>query len=212
MSDYVKTANGYDVKVPSNGQVNLNTVLSALGAAGFVGLNLKDIVGGLFNRGAFNGMGLEAILGILIPMLTQMGFQGNQPRCNEEHLVTRYELGMEQRLAEKDSKIALLEANIYENQKSLELYKYVDGQLKEVREFICEQKVRNQGVGDAVRELDKKIDYSIALEAERRKCADNSIVGYLNSTFAPKAVADYTAGATSAVMQTRNPLCECECS
>ena len=212
MSDYVKTANGYDVKVPSNGQVNLNTVLSALGAAGFVGLNLKDIVGGLFNRGAFNGMGLEAILGILIPMLTQMGFQGNQPRCNEEHLVTRYELGMEKRLAEKDSKIALLEANIYENQKSLELYKYVDGQLKEVREFICEQKVRNQGVGDAVRELDKKIDYSIALEAERRKCADNSIVGYLNSTFAPKAVADYTAGATSAVMQTRNPLCECECS
>lgn len=212
MSDYVKTANGYDVKVPSNGQVNLNTVLSALGAAGFVGINLKDIVGGLFNRGAFNGMGLEAILGILIPMLTQMGFQGNQPRCNEEHLVTRYELGMEQRLAEKDSKIALLEANIYENQKSLELYKYVDGQLKEVREFICEQKVRNQGVGDAVRELDKKIDYSIALEAERRKCADNSIVGYLNSTFAPKAVADYTAGATSAVMQTRNPLCECECS
>lgn len=212
MGDYVKTANGYDVKVPSNGQVNLNTVLSALGAAGFVGLNLKDIVGGLFNRGAFNGMGLEAILGILIPMLTQMGFQGNQPRCNEEHLVTRYELGMEQRLAEKDSKIALLEANIYENQKSLELYKYVDGQLKEVREFICEQKVRNQGVGDAVRELDKKIDYSIALEAERRKCADNSIVGYLNSTFAPKAVADYTAGSTSAVMQTRNPLCECECS
>lgn len=212
MSDYVKTANGYDVKVPSNGQVNLNTVLSALGAAGFVGLNLKDIVGGLFNRGAFNGMGLEAILGILIPMLTQMGFQGSQPRCNEEHLVTRYELGMEQRLAEKDSKIALLEANIYENQKSLELYKYVDGQLKEVREFICEQKVRNQGVGDAVRELDKKIDYSIALEAERRKCADNSIVGYLNSTFAPKAVADYNAGSTSAVMQTRNPLCECECS
>lgn len=211
MGDYVKTANGYDVKVPSNGQVNLNTVLSALGAAGFVGLNLKDIVGGLFNRGAFNGMGLEAILGILIPMLTQMGFQGNQPRCNEEHLVTRYELGMEQRLAEKDSKIALLEANIYENQKSLELYKYVDGQLKEVREFICEQKVRNQGVGDAVRELDKKIDYSVALEAERRKCADSNIVGYLNSTFAPKAVAEYTAGTTSAVMQTRNPLCECEC-
>lgn len=212
MSDYVKTSGGYDVRVPHNGQVNLNTVLGALGTAGFAGINLRDIVGGLFNRGTFNGMGLEAIMGILIPMLTQMGFQNNQPRCNEEHLVTRHELGMEQRLAEKDSKIALLEANIYENQKSLELYKYVDGQLKEVREFICEQKVRNQGVGDAVRELDKKIDYSIALEAERRKCADNSIVGYLNSTFAPKAVADYTAGSTSAVMQTRNPLCECECS
>lgn len=208
---HVKTIDGYDVKVPSQGQVTLNSVLSALGTAGFVGLNLKDIVGGLFNRGAFNGMGLEAIVTMLIPMLTAMGCQRNEPTCHEDHFVTRYEFGLEKENAAKDSKIALLEANIYENQKSLELYKYVDSQFKEVREFICEQKVRNQGVGDAVRELDKKIDYSIALEAERRKCADKSIVGYLNSTFAPKAVADYTAGSTSAVMQTRNPLCECEC-
>lgn len=211
MGNYVKTTGGYDVKVPNSGQTALNTVLGALGTAGFVGLDLQSIVGKLFNQGTFNGMGLDAILAMLIPMLTAMGCQRNAPACNEDHLVNRYELGMEQRLAEKDSRIAQLEANIYENQKSLEMYKYIDGQLKEVREFICEQKVRNQGVGDAVRELDKKIDYSIALEAERRKCADNSIVGYLNSTFAPKAVADYTAGSASAVMQTRNPLHECEC-
>lgn len=208
---HVRTSEGYDVKVPSNGQVNLNTVLGALGTAGFVGLNLKDIVGGLFNRGAFNGMGLEAIMGMLIPMLTAMGCQRNEPACHEDHFITRHEFGLEKELAAKDSKIALLESTIFTDKKSLELYQYVDGQLKEVREFICEQKVRNQGVGDAVRELDKKIDYSIALEAERRKCADNSIVGYLNSIFAPKAVADYTAGTTSAVMQTRNPLCECNC-
>ena len=208
---HVRTSEGYDVKVPSNGQVNLNTVLGALGTAGFVGLNLKDIVGGLFNRGAFNGMGLEAIMGMLIPMLTAMGCQRNEPACHEDHFITRHEFGLEKELAAKDSKIALLESTIFTDKKSLELHQYVDGQLKEVREFICEQKVRNQGVGDAVRELDKKIDYSIALEAERRKCADNSIVGYLNSTFAPKAVADYTAGTTSAVMQTRNPLCECNC-
>lgn len=211
MGNYVKTAGGYDVKVPNSGQVALNTVLGALGTAGFVGLDLQSIVGKLFNQGTFNGMGLDAILAMLIPMLTAMGCQRSAPACNEDHLVNRYELGMEQRLAEKDSRIAQLEANIYENQKSLEMYKYIDGQLKEVREFICDQRVRNQGVTDAVRELDKKIDYSIALEAERRKCADNSIVGYLNSTFAPKAVADYTAGSTSAVMQTRNPLHECEC-
>lgn len=208
---HVRTSEGYDVKVPSNGQVNLNTVLGALGTAGFVGLNLKDIVGGLFNRGAFNGMGLEAIMGMLIPMLTAMGCQRNEPACHEDHFITRHEFGLEKELAAKDSKIALLESTIFTDKKSLELHQYVDGQLKEVREFICEQKVRNQGVGDAVRELDKKIDYSIALEAERRKCADNSIVGYLNSTFAPKAVADYTADTTSAVMQTRNPLCECNC-
>ena len=188
---HVKSAEGYDVKVPSMGQVNYNTVASSIGLANAV---FGNNGGGLLSwlTGNRNGNGCNC-------------------GCESDHVVNRYELAMEQALAAKDSKIALLEANIYNDQKSLELYKYVDGQFKEVREFICEQKVRNQGVGDAVRELDKKIDYSIALEAERRKCADNSIVGYLNSTFAPKAVADYTAGSTSAVMQTRNPLCECNC-
>lgn len=208
---HVKTTDGYDVKVPSMGQVNLNTVLSALGAAGFAGINLRNLVGGLFNQGTFNGMGLDAIMTMLIPMLNAMGCQRSEPACSEDHCVNRYELELKQEIAAKDSKIALLEANTFTDGKMLEMYKYIDGELRGVREFICEQKVRNQGVGDAVRELDKKIDYSIALEAERRKCADNSIVGYLNSTFAPKAVADYTAGTTSAVMQTRNPLCECEC-
>ena len=208
---HVKDANGYDVKVPSMGQVNLNTVLGALGAAGFVGLNLKDIVGGLFNRGAFNGMGLDAIMGMLIPMLTAMGCQRNEPACHEDHFITRHEFGLEKELAAKDSKIALLESTIFTDKKSLELYQYIDGQLKEVREFICEQKVRNQGNGDAIRELDKKIDYSIALEAERRKCADRSIVDYVNGTFAVKRTANYETGTTTTPMETYNPLAKCEC-
>jgi hypothetical protein len=211
MGDYVKSTGGYDVKVPHNGQVNLNTVLGALGTAGFAGINLRNLVGGLFNQGAFNGMGLDAIMTMLVPMLMSMGFQRSEPACSEDHCVNRYELELKQEIAAKDSKIALLEANTFTDGKMLEMYKYIDGELRGVREFICEQKVRNQGNADAIRELDKKIDYSVALEAERRKCADKSIVGYLNSTFAPKAVADYTAGSTSAVMQTRNPLCECEC-
>lgn len=208
---HVRTSEGYDVKVPSNGQVNLNSVLGALGTAGFVGLNLKDIVGGLFNRGVFNGMGLEAIMGMLIPMLTAMGCQRNEPACSEDHCVTRYELAMEKELAAKDSKIALLEANTFTDGKMLEMYKYFDGELRGVREFICEQKVRNQGNGDAIRELAKDIDYKVSLETERRKCADRSIVDYVNSTFAPKLIADYTAGTTTTAMETYNPLAKCEC-
>lgn len=202
---------GFDVKVPSNGQVNLNTVLGALGTAGFVGLNLKDIVGGLFNRGAFNGMGLDAIMGLLIPMLTAMGCQRNEPACHEDHFVDRYELELKQQLAAKDSEIALLKANTFTDGKMLEMYKYFDGELRGIREFICEQKVRNQGNGDAIRELDKKIDYSIALEAERRKCADRSIVDYVNGTFAVKRTANYETGTTTTPMETYNPLAKCEC-
>ena len=208
---HVRTSEGYDVKVPSNGQVNLNTVLGALGTAGFVGLNLKDIVGGLFNRGAFNGMGLDAIMGLLIPMLTAMGCQRNEPACHEDHFITRHEFGLEKELAAKDSKIALLESTIFTDKKSLELYQYIDGQLKEVREFICEQKVRNQGNGDAIRELDRKIDSAVALEAERRCCADQRIVAYANGTFAPKVIVGFTPDATDTTpASTYNPLC-CGC-
>lgn len=186
--DHVRNSEGFDVKVPSNGQVNLNSVLGALGAASFLGLNANNILGG----GLFGG-------------------NRNGGCCSEDHCVNRYELAMEKELAAKDSKIALLESTIFTDKKSLELYQYIDGQLKEVREFICEQKVRNQGNGDAIRELDRKIDSAVALEAERRCCADQRIVAYANGTFAPKAVADFTPDATkTSVLTTYNPLC-CEC-
>lgn len=212
MGHYVKSTDGYDVKVPSQGQVTLNSVLSALGTAGFVGLNLKDIVGGLFNRGAFNGMGLEAIMAMLIPMLTAMGCQRSEPTCNEDHLVNRYELAMEKELAAKDSEIALLKANTYNDQKTLELYRYIDAQLNSINNRLAAQDVRNQGVADAIREVSKDIDYKVNLEAERRCCADQRIVAYVNGTFAPKAVAAFTPNATStSVLTTYNPLC-CECA
>lgn len=207
---HVKTIDGYDVKVPSQGQVTLNSVLSALGTAGFVGLNLKEIVGGLFNRGAFNGMGLDAIMGMLIPMLTAMGCQRNEPTCSEDHCVNRYELELKQQLAAKDSEIALLKANTFTDGKMLEMFKYFDGKFNEFNAWRAAQDVRNQGVADAIREVSKDIDYKVNLEAERRCCADQRIVNYANGTFATKLIADYTAGTTTTAMETFNPLC-CDC-
>lgn len=197
----------YDVKVPK-GQINLNTVLGALGTAGFAGLNLRDLVGRLFNQGAFNGMGLDAILAMLIPMLTQ------KPQCvnSDDHCVNRYELRMEKELAAKDSEIALLKANTYQDQKTLELYKYVDGKFATIEATLAGQAVRNQAFNDALAATDFKFTQAIALEAERRECADCKIVNYANSTFAPKLITDYTAGTTSAAAVTYNPLaCGCGC-
>jgi hypothetical protein len=156
-------------------------------------------------------MGLEAIVAMLIPMLTAMGCQRNEPTCNEDHSVNRYELELKQQLAAKDSEIALLKANTFTDGKMLEMYKYFDGELRGIREFICEQKVRNQGNGDAIRELDRKIDSAVALEAERRCCADQRIVAYANGTFAPKVIVGFTPDATKTTSaDTYNPLC-CEC-
>ena len=187
---HVKDVNGYDVKVPSMGQANYNSVAGSLGLASFLGLGANG-----------NGNGL---LGNL--------FGGNRNGCCEsDHLVNRYELAMEQQLAAKDSRIALLEANTYNDQKTLELYRYIDGKLNIIDQRLAAQDVRNQGVADAIREVSKDIDYKVNLEAERRCCADQRLVAYMNGTFAPKLIADYTAGTTTTLSNTFNPLC-CECN
>ena len=78
-----------------------------------------------------------------------------------------------------------------------------------------------QAVNDAVdpwrsKVLDMKINgvaanaqASVALEAERRCCADNKIVSYINGNFYPISVADVTTGTTTTARETYNPLCGC---
>jgi hypothetical protein len=190
MGHYVKSTDGYDVKVPSQGEVTYGTVAGSLGLASFLGLGANN---------CNNGGGL---LGNL--------FGNRNGCCSEDHCVNRYELAMEKELAAKDSRIALLEANTYNDQKTLELYRYIDAQLNSINNRLAAQDVRNQGVADAIREVSKDIDYKVNLEAERRCCADQRIVAYVNGTFATKAVADFTPAATSTPLTTYNPLC-CEC-
>lgn len=190
MGHYVKSTDGYDVKVPSQGEVTYGTVAGSLGLASFLGL------------GANNGNNGGGLLGNL--------FGNRNGCCSEDHCVNRYELAMEQQLAAKDSRIALLEANTYNDQKTLELYRYIDAQLNSINNRLAAQDVRNQGVADAIREVSKDIDYKVNLEAERRCCADQRVVSYANGTFATKLIADYSAGTTTTAMETFNPLC-CDC-
>lgn len=50
---------------------------------------------------------------------------------------------------------------------------------------------------------------AVQLEAERRCCADNKIVNYVNSNFYPINVADITTADTTTARETFNPLCGC---
>lgn len=50
---------------------------------------------------------------------------------------------------------------------------------------------------------------AINLEAEKRCCADNKIVNYVNSTFYPIEVANVTVGNTHYSKDVYNPLCGC---
>ena len=184
MSNYVKDAHGYDVKVPSQGQVNFNTV-GAAGGVGWIAEKTGILNGFLGGNGGWNRGGCAS------PM--------DMP-------VTRYEMSMQQALAAKDSEIMELKANIFTDTKIADVYERLSNRIGAAEAILAQQAIRNQGFTDAFRELQKDIDYKVALEAERRQCADCKIVDYSNSTFATKLVTEYGAGTASAPLPTYNPL------
>ena len=138
--------------------------------------------------------------------------------CSEAMLVNRYEAAQSAKISELQSQIALRDANTYNDQKTLELYKYIDGQLRDVRDTLCAQAVHNQKTEDSfvlarqdIAAVESRLNSKIALEAERRCCADNAIVNYANATFYPKQVADVTVGTTSIAQTLYNPIPDCGC-
>lgn len=187
MSHMVKSSDGYEVKVPSQGQTSLNTVLGSLGTAAFLGI------------GGGNGCN-GGVLGNLF------GGYRNGSCSPMDQAVTRYELGMEQALAAKDCEIAQLKSNIFTDQKITETYKELRGMISGLQEVAAQQAITNTAVNAAMQAMDYKFTQQVALEAERRQCADCKIVNYMNSTFAPKLITDYTAGTTSAPAAVYNPL------
>lgn len=85
---------------------------------------------------AGTGLGL-GIAGTALGLLAG-GLNGISPltaanACSEDHLVNRYELEQQETIAKLQSDIALRDANTYNDQKMLEMYKYLDSQLKDIR-------------------------------------------------------------------------------
>ena len=194
---HVKTTEGYDVHIPNQGQVTYNSVAGSAGLASFLGINAQNLLGGLGgmwgNRGGYGcGCGNPVVV------------------SESDHLVTRFEMEQENKLAAKDSEIALLKSNIFTDQKITETYKELRGMITGLQDFAARQSVQNQAFMDSFRDVQKDIDYKVNLEVERRCCADQRIVAYANGTFATKLIADYTAGTTTTAMETFNPLC-CDC-
>ena len=110
---------------------NVNAKANAGMATGITALGIEALgilggggLGNIFgNRNNVADMGVGAAIGAL----------ATAPRncCSEDHNVNRYELGLQQKIAEQASQIALRDANTYGDQKMLEMYKYVDGRFRE---------------------------------------------------------------------------------
>lgn len=95
---------------------------------------------------AGSGLGLGiagTALGVLNGGLGNLLGGYNNVGCSENMMVNRYELGQENKIAKLESEIALRDANIYNDQKMLEMYKYFDGEVKRIDRTLCEQAVYN---------------------------------------------------------------------
>ena len=109
--------------------MEVNNAASKGVAGAGLGLGIAGTALGLMNNGNCGG-----ILG---------GLFGGGNCCHENSMVNRYELGLEQTIASKDSKIALLESTINTDGKMLQLYQYVDGRLRGIEGQIAQQAVIN---------------------------------------------------------------------
>ena len=93
-----------------------------------LGLGIAGTALGLLN----NGNGLGGLLG-----------GNNNCGCSEDHYVNRYELGLQQELAAKDSRISLLESNIYVDSKIADVYERLNNKIGVIEGQICQQNVYN---------------------------------------------------------------------
>lgn len=109
----------------TNGKANAALTTGIIGTSGF-GLTLLN--------GLTNGMGLFGGAG--------------KATCSEDHVINRYEAAQAARIAELETEVKLRDANTYTDQKILDVYKYFDGETKEIRATICDMKAQ-QGVVNA---------------------------------------------------------------
>lgn len=178
---------------------NSSNVAKAGLTTGIIGSALGAINSGLLNGGGILG-----------------GMPGGG--CSEDHCVNRYEAGQQARIAELETEVKLRDSNIYTDSKMLEMYKYFDGELKDVRSTLCAQAVHNQKTADSfdmVRNdvicCKNELYTAIARERDERCCGDNALANYVNATFYPRMTADITTAATTTAQALYNPVQNCCC-
>lgn len=93
-----------------------------------LGLGIAGTALGLLN----NGNGLGGLFG-----------GNNNGGCSEDHYVNRYELGLQQELAAKNSRISLLESNIYVDSKIADVYERLNTKINCVENQLSHQAVVN---------------------------------------------------------------------
>ena len=97
---------------------------------------------GVANAGLTTGI-IGTVLGASSSGILGNLFGNANCNCQNGAAVNRYEMELQQKIAALESGIALRDANIYNDGKMLELYKYVDGKVEAINARLGEQAVFN---------------------------------------------------------------------
>lgn len=133
--------------------------------------------------------GIIGTAGVGLSLLGNLLGVGNGCAHPSVHATSHYEQELGLQLSAERSRSALLEATIYNDQKSLELYRYIDGKLDAINAKLCSQEVFNAqiagGLGSVARTLGCLTKTVIPIDAI---CPD--VMRRYNSWVAPTATAE----------------------
>lgn len=144
----IKGSNGEEYNVPGQGQANFNTAGGIAGILSLLGFDLGGILGNRYNpnmnpqalydalnasRNNSNNGVIEAILSAMISLIPSLMKRGDDhPHCSENTHVTRWDLEQSEKMQDLKSENALLKADKYTDQKMVEVYKDLQGQIKDL--------------------------------------------------------------------------------
>ena len=155
----------------------------SIGSLGWQALNngvLGNVLGG--NR-CYDNHGSDAVT--MIAAASMLGARG-YGECSEDHVVNRYELGLQQELAAKDSKISLLESNIYVDGKIADVYERLNTKIGVIEHELCDQRVYNATNTAALNCISGQVAQLMALT--QLKIPNTSVCpGWGNVTVTPAA-------------------------
>jgi hypothetical protein len=165
---------------------------------------------------SIGALGAE-LLGGTLGNLMGNGLAG--PAVNSDCMhVNRYELGLVQSNNALANENALLKADKYTDMKFADLNDRYNDRFRVIEQQLAVQAVHNQRTEDSFVLAQKDLGAvkaelygAIRNEAEKRCCADNAIVNYVNATFYPKMVSDVTVGTTTTAQSVYNPIPDCGC-
>ena len=173
---------------------------------GIIGTALASGFGRNILGNLFGGCGCNDNCGCGTPSGAPTVYSLQSQECEDNLALTR--ALYENRLRDIQELNAFREKDI---QEKFSLYQNDNANYNKLAERLNELEKR-EAVAAAVEPYRTKIIFdAIDLERERRCCADNQIVDYLNGNFQPLYVADLTPATTSTERTTYNPLKNCMC-